>query len=242
MAHSHQIAQTYLRSPRVPLSFCTPAGWPLKTCILGRSQVFLRLLWLWCARPFQPTMLPPEPCFCWWLCAGRARSKPCACHSRAEPHLLAHPDEIPNHVSLEAFVHQPRTGVRSCACGSSPAACTTQPASGQAWHRGGAAKGWQGAGCSGNCLSCGLGACLRSGIMWRVWWSCRLWRHSCLQTAQKVLQVHLCARRWPWVPWHHFTVGTPAPQHWPLVAWVAPPPSQACVQRRASAWFTSTVF
>lgn len=87
------------------------------------------------------------PRLCWWLCAGGAGSKPCACP------LSQHPDKVANHVPLEAFVHRPRTGVRGCACGSFPAACTTSLLQGRPGTQA-VQPGRAGAG--GNCLI-GLG-------------------------------------------------------------------------------------
>lgn len=240
MAHSHQVAQASLHSHRVPLSPSAhlQAG-PVKTCLLGRSRVFVGFLWLQVCQAFPATMLPADTCLCWWPCAGGARSLAPAT-AELSPVCQHTQTRFQTMLLWRPFVHQPRTGVRSCACGAFP----------RRLHH-------------SACFRAGLAPRRCSQRMARARWLWELsfmqawgmWNHvagmvvvsadggtSCTQAPQKVLQSHLCdqgaGHRSPG------TISQGALQLHsigPLVPWAATPPSQACVQRGASAWLTTAV-
>lgn len=180
--------------------------------------MWVRLLRLRSARPFQPPVRPPEPRL--WgepeasprlpLCQHRRGSKPCA---------------------SGGLCPSATTGVRGC-LRAFPAACTTQPASGQARPRGGAATGGQGR-WLWELSFIGLGHVSgqesRGGCGDRVGG----WRHCCLQAPQKVLQCTSALSTAMGAP-APFPAGTPAPQHRPW--WPGPrpplPPQPVCREER----------
>lgn len=140
------------------------------------------------------------------------------------------------------FVHQPRTGVRSCAGRAFPyclhhSACFRAGLAPRRCSQGMARGRWE--------LS-----------FMRSWGMSQVRNHvvgvvvvsagggtGYPQASQKVLQVHLCTQGAG-----HGSPGTISQRALQLhsigalVVWAAPPPSRACVQRGASAWFITAVF
>lgn len=116
------------------------------------------------------------------------------------------------------FVHQPRTGAGSCARGLSPTFQTAQPAPGQAWQQGNGASGdGKGQVALGIVFVSLRHVSEQESCVWGVVVVSTDRGMCCPQALQKVLQVHLYTQGAGLLEsWYHFTVGTAAPQHWPL--------------------------